>query len=100
MKMATISNAKNHLSALLEQVRHGATILILDRNQPIATIAPVAQPLSGGAQEHELDSLERRGLIRRGRKPLPKDFLVGPPPATLDQSSVVESLLTERREGR
>lgn len=98
--MATISHAKNHLSALLEQVRHGASILILDRNQPVAMIEPVSQPLSGDAQDHELESLERRGLIRRGRKPLPKNFLTGPRPSTADRSSVLESLLAERREGR
>ena len=38
MKTATISETKNGLSALLDRVRHGESILITDRNQPIARL--------------------------------------------------------------
>ena len=36
MKTATISETKNRLSALLDRVRHGETILITDRERPVA----------------------------------------------------------------
>ena len=36
MKTATISEVKNRLSAYLRAVRAGETVLILDRDQPVA----------------------------------------------------------------
>ena len=40
MQKATISEVKNHLSAYLRKVRAGETILILDRDEPVARIEP------------------------------------------------------------
>ena len=36
MKTATLTETKNQLSALIDQVRHGETILILDRGRAVA----------------------------------------------------------------
>lgn len=41
MKAATISYAKNHLRALLDCVRHGETVTILNRTKPIARVVPI-----------------------------------------------------------
>ncbi|MHB1310353.1 MAG: type II toxin-antitoxin system Phd/YefM family antitoxin, partial [Limisphaerales bacterium] len=41
MKTASIAMAKNQLSRLLRQVRGGESILITDRNQPVARLQPV-----------------------------------------------------------
>ncbi len=38
MKRATLTETKNNLSALVDQVRHGETILILDRGRPVARL--------------------------------------------------------------
>ena len=38
MEKATISELKNQLSAYLKKVRSGATVVIYDRDQPIATL--------------------------------------------------------------
>ena len=42
MKLVSITEAKNGLSSVLEQVRAGETVLITDRGVPIARIGPVA----------------------------------------------------------
>ena len=41
MKTATITEAKNGLSALIDRVRAGESVLILDRGVPIARIEPI-----------------------------------------------------------
>ncbi|MGH9320782.1 MAG: type II toxin-antitoxin system Phd/YefM family antitoxin [Vicinamibacteria bacterium] len=95
MKKASISELKNRLSAYLKEVRSGETILILDRNQPIARIERV----SGDAHpEGALDRLERAGLIRRATVRLPIKLLRSNAPKS--KASVVQALLQERRESR
>jgi antitoxin (DNA-binding transcriptional repressor) of toxin-antitoxin stability system len=65
MKTATISETKNNLSALLDRVRAGETVLILDRETPVASLEPVRSIMDAG-QEARLGRLERKGKIRRG----------------------------------
>lgn len=43
MKTATITEAKNGLSALIDRVRAGESILILDRGRPVARLEPAVQ---------------------------------------------------------
>lgn len=99
MKTATISQTKNNLSALLDRVRHGETILILDRDRPVARLEPV--PAVGpGADEERIARLERAGLVRRGTGKVPREILDKDPPAPLKGGSILAALLAERREGR
>lgn len=42
MKKATITEAKNQLSALVARVRHGETIVITDRGRPVALLVGVS----------------------------------------------------------
>lgn len=68
MNTATITEAKNRLSALIDRVRSGESILILDRGVPVARLEPVAAfPDSTG----RLRRLERAGVIRVGDGSLP-----------------------------
>lgn len=62
MKRASVSETKNHLSRLLEEVKRGESILILDRNKPVATIQPYR-----GAGLHEL---VRHGIVTPPQKKL------------------------------
>lgn len=41
MKRATLTETKNHLSALIDRIRHGETVLILDHGRPVARLVPV-----------------------------------------------------------
>ena len=96
MKSATISQAKNHLSELLAGVKRGESVLILERNRPIARIVPI--DASQQSDDERLADLERRGVIRRPARP-PRKAL--PPPIRLSKKvSVLEALLQEREEGR
>lgn len=97
MNTATITEAKNRLSALIDRVRSGESILILDRGVPVARLEPVAGfPDPTG----RLRRLERAGLIRVGEAPPPLDLLRLPAPALESGASAVEALLAERRAGR
>ena len=65
MKKAKIAHLKNNLSRYLEHVRGGGSVLVLDRDQPVARLIPLSQSGAGGAADR-LARLERQGLIRRG----------------------------------
>lgn len=98
MLTASISEAKNKLSALLDRVRAGETILILDRGVPVAELGP-ARELS---DDQRLAKLERAGIIRppKRRGPVPTDKLAPPLAPGEKPSGVLDALLQERREGR
>jgi prevent-host-death family protein len=97
MTTASITEAKNNLSKLIKKVRHGQSILILDRNVPVARLEPL-DPREPVAEEARLRDLERQGLIKIGKGKLPKDFFKLPP--LKFKKSVVQALLEERRESR
>ena len=95
MEKATISQLKNRLSAYLKKVRAGATVLILDRDDPIARLERVE---AGARPADRIARLEKAGLVRRARRKLRLDRLSATPPTA--QRSVLEALLEERREDR
>jgi prevent-host-death family protein len=94
MRRATITEAKNGLSALIDQVKAGETILITDRGVPVARLEPTS-PVDWDAR---LARLERQGLIHRGTGDVRK-ILERPLVKTVDGSSVVALLLEERESG-
>ena len=97
MRRATITEAKNGLSALIDRVRAGETILITDRGVPVARLEP--SPPSDDWDAH-IARLERQGLVRRGKRRPSLEILKEPPIKLVGGASVVEALLEERRTGR
>ena len=95
MVVTSITETKNRLSALLDLVRSGETVVITERGRPIAHLVPAA---AADDDEGRLARLERAGLITRGRGGPPSKLLLSPPPRA--EASVLEALLEERREGR
>lgn len=95
MEKATISELKNRLSAYLKKVRAGRSILIVDRDEPVARLERVE---AGGAADDRIGRLERAGLLRRATRRLDVAALRGEAPRA--KESVVDALLDERREGR
>lgn len=95
MEKATISQLKDRLSAYLKKVRAGRTILVVDRDQPIAHIERI-EP--GGAADDRVARLERAGLVRRGKGRVDPGALRRDMPRA--RASVLGALLDERREGR
>jgi len=98
MRTASITEAKNKLSALLDRVKAGETIVILDRGVPVARIEPVTT--RSDDDEGRLDRLERAGVIERRGGPLPAWLLDTPPVPLPEGVSAVTLLLEERRSGR
>ena len=71
MKTASVPQSKDALSRLLRFVKAGKSVLILDRDVPVARLEPVAA--SALPDDVRLRTLEGQGLIRRP--------LVADPPA-------------------
>jgi antitoxin (DNA-binding transcriptional repressor) of toxin-antitoxin stability system len=98
MAQAKISELKNRLSHYLERVRRGESILVLDRDRVIARIEPAGRTQAGSTDDSRwLDELERRGVVRRARRRVSRQWLARRPKLKAD---LVRALLEERDESR
>ena len=97
MKKASITETKNNLSALIDGLKGGSPVLIVDRGRPVARLEPVTGREESG-RDGRLAQLIRDEIVRPRRTSLPEPLLSAPPPAV--RGSGVELLLRERREGR
>ena len=98
MKKAGIAALKNNLSRYLDQVRGGESILVMDRNQPVAKIVPLPSAERGlDSDDDRLSRLERKGLIRRASAS-GRNWLEKRRPVKV-KGSVLKDLLNERRSG-
>ncbi len=101
MRTATISETKNSLSALLDRVRHGESILITDRSRPVARLEPVTTGTGKpGPDDGRLARLERAGVIRRGRTERLDEIWRVAPPVAQAGGDILEVLIDERRSSR
>ena len=98
MLVATITEAKNRLSALIDRVKAGETVLIVDRGTPVARLESAVAP--GVDQEGRLARLERAGAVRPARVPPATAVLSSSPPHAVQDASAVDVLIDERRSGR
>lgn len=98
MKTASVTESKNGLSRLLRQVRAGKSVLIFDRNVPVARLEPVSA--ASLPDDQRLLALERQGLIRRPiRSGSIADVLKRMQrPKLRHGSSLVDAVLAERAE--
>jgi prevent-host-death family protein len=99
MKIASITEAKNSLSALIDSLKGGAPVLIVDRGRPVARL----EPATGSAQEApdgRLARLLRDGVARPRREAPSQAMFDSPPPRLRAGASAVDALTRERREGR
>ena len=97
MRNARISELRDKLSEYLARVREGETVIVYDRDTPIARLEPIA-PAAADVPEWVLDA-ERRGIARppknRNAAKIPL-----PPPKPKKPARLLEALLEERRTGR
>jgi prevent-host-death family protein len=98
MKKASVTEAKNNLSALLDRVRGGASVLIVDRGRPVARLEPVG--VLPAASDDRLARLVREGVVRPARQPVPRALALTAPPRARKGVSAARALLDERRQGR
>ena len=98
MIQANISTAKNSFSAYLKKVSRGETILILDRDEPVAILSP-----------YRAITIEQKGkdrialLSKHGKITLPRcreKHVLPPPIITAKPANLVQALLEERASGR
>jgi prevent-host-death family protein len=97
MERVSISRLKDQLSAYLKKVEEGQTLIVTDRNKPVARLEPISR------NESESDRIAR--LVAQGVLTQPKA-----PPLSIAEirrrrpvvlgAGVLEALLEERREGR
>jgi prevent-host-death family protein len=99
MKKASITEAKNRLSALIDGLKRGSPVLIVDRGRPVARLEPVTTP-GEGEQEGRLSRLVREGVVRPGRARLSSSLFAAQPPRPKRDTSAVAALLDERRDSR
>jgi len=98
VKKASITEAKNHLSALIDRVKSGSPVLIVDRGRPVARLEPAGTLAAD--DDGRLARLVRDGIVRPARRVMPKALFATRPPRAKPGVSVVRALLEERREGR
>ena len=98
MKRASISEAKNRLSALLDRVRQGHSIVIEDRGVPVATLEPMA---GRSVDPHgRIARLERQGVLRRPVAAPTKPTLSTRPPRPRKGRKASDIIIDDRREAR
>ena len=112
MKRATLTDTKNNLSALVDQVQHGETILILDRGRPVARLEPAGEetiprgglpgwsakgssPSLGSAASRGSDGETAPALRRRECPRSPPRRAQGRPVKFWDSSALVPLLVEE-----
>jgi prevent-host-death family protein len=98
MQRASVTDAKNRLSALLDRVRHGETVVIEDRGIPVAQLTPVTAGSAAG-DAGRLARLERQGILRPAGSSSPAKLSRTPPPRTRRPVSLSQLVIAERREG-
>lgn len=98
MKKASITEAKNNFSALIDRVKAGSPVLIVDRGRPVARLEPVSHIESAG--NDRLARLVRDGVVRPAHGMAPKELFSSKPPRGRKGASGVRALLDERRDGR
>ncbi len=96
MEKVSVSKLKDQLSAYLKKVQGGQTLLVTDRNKPVARLEPVTQAAS------ETQRIAR--LVEQGIVSLPKA-----PPLSIEEirrmrpvapgAKLLEALLEERESG-
>ncbi|GAF79670.1 unnamed protein product [marine sediment metagenome] len=100
MKIASITQTKNQLSALIDEVKRGECVLILDRGNPVARLVAAVGSEDDECHQGRIERLERVGVIRRAERPPDTSLVDEPPPKTPGSASALGGLLAERLTGR
>jgi prevent-host-death family protein len=98
MLVATITEAKNQLSALIDRVRGGESVVIVDRGIPVARLESAA---TGPADaDGRIARLQRAGRVKPASTRPAVELLSSAPPRPRRGASAVAALLQARRESR
>lgn len=98
MGSINISSLKNQLSAVLQRVRKGEEVLVMDRDQPVARLLPVGHATGSGDDAAFLGDLQRRGIVIAAERPRPSRRWIESHMVVDAKASAVAALLAERDE--
>lgn len=97
MKTTNISYLKNNLSRILQQVREGEPVAILDRSRPVAILQPVAMSKEPDAER--IGDLVARGVaMPPGERLNVAQFRRMPRPSWKDGRPLVDILRADRED--
>ena len=71
MKSVGVRDLKNRLSEYIRQVRAGESVLVTDRGEVVAELAPPGQGTADATVPHGLLALSKRGLVTVGAPATP-----------------------------
>src|SRR5207248_405193 len=99
MRIASITEAKNNLSSLIDSLKSGSPVLIVDRGRPVARLEPAS---AGGENDGDgrLSRLVRDGLVRPAPAVPSGSLFSRQPPRATTGASALEALIEERRQER
>jgi len=98
VKRASVTEAKNRLSALLDRVRQGETVIIEDHGIAVAQLVPVAGRRTGD-DDDRLTRLERQGILRPPQSVKPGPRVRSRPREAGTRVALSQLVRAERREG-
>lgn len=104
MERVTIGKLRNQLSAYLRRVRAGETVIVCDRDTPVARLEPVKRKERSETSEERVARMVAEGKLNAPDNPLPHGTLMKilrkTPPRSKTGRSLLDALLEERAEGR
>lgn len=93
MKTSNISYLRNHLSEVLSCVREGESVMVVDRNKPIARLVPYSN--GEAAMTRRMKELQQSGLLTHQPS---QESISLPPPIRLEQPVDLVRFITEDRD--
>jgi antitoxin (DNA-binding transcriptional repressor) of toxin-antitoxin stability system len=93
MRKASITGVKDNLSALIDSLKGGSPVLIVDWGRPVARLEPVTAS-SESEPQGRLSRFIRNGIVRPRRTQPPATLFGSQPPRA--GASVVDALLCSR----
>jgi len=95
MQTANIATAKNQFSRLIDQVKQGESILITERNRPVARLEPLL------VHSTALEALHAGGLLTPPKSLLDLAAFLAMPTSSLTAGhSLSQAIIAEREETR
>lgn len=97
MEKVSVSRLKNQLSAYLKKVEAGETVIVTDRNKPVAQLTGVVHAPS---EDEHVARLIELGIVSPAKQPPLSIEEIRRMRPVVPGARVLEALLEERREGR
>jgi prevent-host-death family protein len=97
MRTVNIAELKNRLSTYITYAKAGETVIIRDRNTPVAQLVPI--PPSDDDITEEERSLVADGIMTMPRQRLDLEKFFAMPEATVAGNAGIQAILDERDEG-